>query len=126
MLREFLKSKIHRATVTQSNLHYSGSLTIDEDLLDKSGILPNEHIRVYNIHTGQRFETYVIKGERGSGEIVLNGAAARKGAPGDLLIIVAYCYLSEEEISSHSARIVILGKDNVVEEVIDSPNVSKK
>ncbi len=121
MFREFLNSKIHRATVTQSNLHYTGSLSIDEDLLEKSGIYPNERIHVYNINTGQRFETYAIKGRRGSGEIGLNGAAARLGTVGDLIIIVAYCYLSESEIQDHKARILILGEKNRITEMIESP-----
>lgn len=89
MFREFLKAKIHQATITQSNLHYSGSLTIDEEILEKSGILPNERIHVFNINNGQRFETYAIKGKRGSKQFGLNGAAARPGSIGDQIIIVA-------------------------------------
>ena len=120
MFREFLRSKIHRATVTKVNLNYNGSLSIDEDILEASGIRVNERIHVYNIHTGQRFETYAIKAPRGSKEIGLNGAAARLGAVGDLIIIVAYCYLDETEIAGHKARIVILGPGNQVKEILDT------
>jgi aspartate 1-decarboxylase len=121
MLREFLRSKIHQATVSKVNLHYNGSLSIDEEIMEASGILVNERIHVYNIHTGQRFETYAIKAPRGSREIGLNGAAARMGAVGDLIIIVTYGYLSDSEISSHKARIVIMGEGNQIKEVHDIP-----
>jgi aspartate 1-decarboxylase len=120
MFREFLRSKIHRATVTKVNLHYNGSLSIDEEILEASGILVNERIYIYNIHTGQRFETYAIKAPRGSKEFGLNGAAARMGSVGDLIIVVAYCYLNETEIASHKARIVILGEGNQIQEILDT------
>ena len=120
MFREFLKAKIHRATITQSNLHYSGSLTIDEEILEKCGILPNERIHVYNINNGQRFETYAIKGKRGSRQFGLNGAAARLGSIGDQIIIVAYCYLSEEEIARHTARVMIMDEGNKIKEIIET------
>jgi aspartate 1-decarboxylase len=120
MFREFLRSKIHRATVTKVNLHYNGSLSIDEEILEASGIGVNERVHVYNIHTGQRFETYAIKAPRGSGEIGLNGAAARLGSMGDLIIIVAYCYLNEIEIANHKARIVILREGNQIKEILDT------
>jgi len=120
MIREFLKSKIHRATVTKVNLHYNGSLSIDEEIMEKAGILVNERIYVYNIHTGHRFDTYAIKAPRGSKEIGLNGAAARLGAVGDLIIIVSYCYLTEEEMSSHKARIIVLGEGNHIREIIET------
>ncbi|MFZ0389988.1 MAG: aspartate 1-decarboxylase [Calditrichia bacterium] len=120
MKREFLLAKIHRATITHSNLHYTGSLTIDEELLEKSGIAPNERVHVFNISNGQRFETYALKGEKGSREIGLNGAAARLGVVGDSIIIVAYCYLAPEEIPGHSARVLILGPGNVIEESFES------
>lgn len=117
MFREFLKSKIHRATVTKVNLHYNGSLSIDEEIMEKAGIQVNERIYVYNIHTGNRFDTYAIKAPRGSREIGLNGAAARLGAVGDLIIIVSYCYLTEEEMTSHKARILVLGEGNQIREI---------
>jgi aspartate 1-decarboxylase len=119
MFREFLRSKIHRATVNKVNLHYNGSLSIDEEIMEASGILANERIHVYNIHTGQRFETYAIKAPRGSREIGLHGAAARMGAVGDLIIIVAYGYLNESEIAGHKARIVIMGEGNQIQEILD-------
>ncbi len=119
MNREFLKSKIHRASVNQSNLDYSGSLSIDEEIMEKAGILPNERVHVFNITNGERFETYAIKAKKGSKMIGLNGAAARKGQVGDLIIIVTYCYLSEDEILSHKARIILMGNNNEIEEVIE-------
>lgn len=119
MYREFLKAKIHRATITQSNLHYSGSLTIDEDIMENAGILQNERIHVFNINNGNRFETYAIKGQRGSGQIGLNGAAARLGEVGDLIIIVTYCILKEEEIAAHKARVLIMGEGNSIEQIIE-------
>lgn len=120
MFREFLRSKIHRAIVTKVNLHYNGSLSIDDEILEASGILVNERVHVYNINTGQRFETYAIKAPRGSREIGLNGAAARLGAVGDLIIIVAYGYLNESEISGHKARIVVMGEGNQIKKILDS------
>ncbi len=119
MFREFLKAKIHRAAITQANLNYSGSLSIDEDILEMAGILHNERIHIYNINTGQRFETYAIKGKRGSGEFGLNGAAARLGSVGDLVIIVAYCYLSEDEIEEHHPRVLLLDEGNIVKQVLE-------
>ncbi len=119
MLREFFKAKIHGATVTQADLHYEGSLTVDVDLLEAAGIAVHEKVDIYNISTGARFSTYIIPGKRGSGTIGLNGAAARLGAVGDQLIIVAYCYLSEEEIAHHHPRVVIVGEHNRVAKIID-------
>jgi aspartate 1-decarboxylase len=120
MFREFLKAKIHQATITESNLHYSGSLTIDEEILEKSGILPNERIHVFNINNGQRFETYAIKGKRGSKQFGLNGAAARLGSVGDRIIVVAYCYLAEDEIAGHQARVIIMDEANAIKEIIET------
>ncbi len=97
MLIEVLKSKIHRVTVTESNLHYIGSITIDEDLLDAAGIIENEKVEIYNISNGERFATYAIRGERGSGVICLNGAAAHKAPTGSLVIIAAYAHMTPEE-----------------------------
>ncbi|GAB4367277.1 MAG: aspartate 1-decarboxylase [Calditrichia bacterium] len=118
MLREFLKSKIHRATITESNLDYVGSLTLDEELMEKAGIAPNERVHVYNISTGARFETYAITGRRGGRQVGLNGAAARLGSVGDLIIIATYIYLTEAEIPHHRPQIVVLGPGNEIEKVI--------
>jgi len=98
MFLSLCKSKIHRATVTQAELHYQGSLTIDQDLMDAAGIRPYEKVAVVNINNGQRLETYAIKGERGSGNICLNGAAARLGQVGDLIIIITYAYYDPSEV----------------------------
>lgn len=97
---EVVKSKIHKVTVTEANLQYVGSITIDEDLLDASNIIENEKVQIVNINNGERLETYVIKGERGSGEICLNGPAARKVAVGDVVIIIAYASIDFEEAKS--------------------------
>ena len=106
MLLEILKSKIHRVSVTEANLNYIGSITIDEDLMDAAGIIENEKVAVVNNNNGERFETYVIKGERGSGVICTNGAAARKVQPGDILIITAYAYMDLEEAKTFKPKIV--------------------
>jgi aspartate 1-decarboxylase len=116
MLRNMLKSKIHKATITQSDLMYNGSLTIDSELMAAVGLLPYEKIRVYNIHTGDRFDTYTIEGEAGSGVIGLNGAAARKGHVGDLIIIVSYAIYSPEDLKNYEPQVVILDKNNKVVE----------
>lgn len=106
------RAKIHRATVTDANLHYEGSLTIDEELLNVSGIKPYEKVSVVNINNGARFETYVIKGEKGKGDICLNGAAARLGEPGDKIIIIAYAFIKEEDITSDYEPTVVLVDEN--------------
>lgn len=100
------KSKIHRATVTEANLNYAGSLTVDQDLLDAADILPNEKVSVVNINTGARFETYAISGPRGSGVVCLNGAAARLGTPGDLVIIISYGLFTDEEARRLQPKVV--------------------
>ena len=112
MQRILLKSKIHRATVTESNLHYEGSLTVDGDLLRFADILPYEQIKIYNVSNGERFDTYAIAGPPGSGVICLNGAAARKGTKGDLIIIASYGHYEEPEIAQHQPRIVLLDSGN--------------
>ena len=94
---EVVKSKIHKVTVTEANLQYVGSITIDEDLMDASNIIENEKVQVVNINNGERLETYVIKGERGSGQICLNGPAARKATVGDVIIIISYASIDFEE-----------------------------
>lgn len=114
MRHQMLKCKIHRATVTEANVNYEGSLTIDRDLMDEVGLLPFERIHIYNINNGERFETYVMSGPPGSGVICLNGAAARKGLVGDLIIIVSYASFSDEELLGYSPRIVVLNPDNSI------------
>lgn len=118
MFRTLLGGKIHRATVTQADLNYVGSITVDEDLLDAAGILVNEKVQIVNNNNGERFETYTIAGERGSGVICLNGAAARLVQPGDVVIIMSYVLLSEPEISAHEPRVVLVDEANRIREVI--------
>ena len=118
MQQEFLKAKIHRATVTGSNLDYSGSFTIDEDIMDAAGIRPYEKIQVYNINTGARLETYAIRGVRGTGAMELNGAAARLGMAGDRVIIVSFCLLSADEIPHHKPTIVLMKEGNQILKIV--------
>ena len=109
MLRVMMKSKIHRATVTQADLNYEGSLTISAELMQAADILPYEMVHVYNISNGERFETYAIEGEADSGVICLNGATARKGAPGDLIIITTYSSYEAAEIREHHPLVILGG-----------------
>ncbi|HLO58562.1 MAG TPA: aspartate 1-decarboxylase [Bacteroidales bacterium] len=104
---EILKSKIHRVTVTEANLNYMGSITIDEDLMDASNLIENEKVQVVNINNGERLETYVIKGQRGSGVICLNGPAARRTCVGDVVIIMSYASMDFEEAKRFKPRIVL-------------------
>lgn len=106
MLIEVVKSKIHNVSVTEANLNYIGSITIDEDLMDAANILENEKVQVVNINNGERLDTYVIKGKRGSGDICLNGAAARKVAVGDVVIIISYAAIDFNEARSFKPKIV--------------------
>lgn len=112
MLRCMLRAKIHMATVTDSNINYEGSLTVDEAILNSAGILPYEQITVSNLNNGERFETYVIPGKKGSGVICLNGPTARKGTIGDRIIIFSYGYFREEELKNFSPKIVRLDVKN--------------
>ncbi|RRD79485.1 aspartate 1-decarboxylase [Alloprevotella sp. OH1205_COT-284] len=112
MTLSILKSKIHCATVTEANLHYIGSITIDEDLMEVAGLLPNEHVHVVNNMNGERIETYVIRGERGTGCICLNGAAARKFQPGDEVIIMAYADMSPEEAADFQPKVIFPHENN--------------
>ena len=121
MLRSMLKSKIHKATVTEADLNYEGSLTIDSRLMESADLLPFEQIMVYNISNGSRFNTYVIEGKRGSGSICLNGAAARKGSPGDLIIIASYCLYSEDEIAKGKSILVWVDAKNKLKERTEVP-----
>ena len=106
MFIEVVKSKIHKVTITDANLQYVGSITIDEDLMDAANIIENEKVQVVNINNGERLDTYVIKGKRGSGEICLNGPAARKGAVGDIIIIISYASIDFEEAKSFKPTLV--------------------
>lgn len=103
---EVVKSKLHKVTVTEANLHYVGSITIDEDLMDAANVIENEKVQIVNINNGERLETYVIKGQRGSGEICLNGPAARKVAIGDIIIIISYASMEVEEAKMFEPTIV--------------------
>jgi len=107
-----LQSKIHRATVTEADLDYVGSITIDEILMEKANLLPFEQVQVYNISNGERFETYAVNGPRNSGTICINGAAARKAARGDLIIIANYAMMEEEEAKNHIPRLVFVDANN--------------
>ena len=118
MFRTLLGGKIHRATVTQADLNYVGSITVDEYLLDAAGILVNEKVQIVNNNNGARLETYTIAGKRGSGVICLNGAAARLVQPGDVVIIMSYVLLSEPEISAHEPKVVLVDEANRIREVI--------
>ena len=109
---EILKSKIHRAVITEANLNYIGSLTLDEDLMDAANLIENEKVQIVNVNNGSRIETYLIKGKRGSGVCCLNGPAARKGAAGDIVIIVSYATMYFEEAKSFTPKIVFPKEDN--------------
>lgn len=115
---EILKSKIHRATITESNLNYIGSITIDEELMDAVELVPNERVHIYDIDNGKRFDTYVIKGERGTGQICMNGAAARLVHKGDRIIIVSYCSIEFEKAKNHFPKIVVVNENNEILERI--------
>ena len=119
MLRQMLKAKLHRATITEADLNYEGSLTIDCELLEALDIKPFERVKVYNINNGARFDTYAIEGKPGSGVIGLNGAAARKGMVGDLIIIVTFAWLGEDEMADYRPAIALLDENNRIKEMID-------
>ena len=118
MFRTMMNGKIHRATVTEANLNYVGSITIDSAILNAVGMVENEKVQIVNNHNGARFETYIISGERGSGTICLNGAAARLVQPGDTVIIISYALMSDEEIEGHQPKIAIMDSDNTIKELI--------
>lgn len=118
MLLSLMKSKLHRATVTEANLNYVGSITIDQELMNATKLLPNEKVQVVNINTGDRLETYVIAGDMGSGSICLNGAAARLVQPGDKVIIIAYGLMTEEEANDYSPIVAVLSDDNKIDQLI--------
>ena len=112
MKRIMLNSKIHRAVVTDTSIDYEGSITIDEDLMEEANMLPFEQVRIYNISNGERFETYTLKGRSGSGEICVNGAAARKVSKGDLIIIASYMIMDEEEANGHKPKCILVDSRN--------------
>ncbi|MFS0874872.1 aspartate 1-decarboxylase [Solibacillus isronensis] len=118
MFRMMMNSKIHRAQVTQADLNYVGSITIDEDILDAVGMLPNEKVHIVNNNNGARFETYIIAGERGSGVICVNGAAARLVQKGDIVIIISYVYVDNKEVAEHTPTVSIMGENNTIKEII--------
>lgn len=109
---EVLKSKVHRAVITEANLNYVGSLTLDEDLMDAANLIENEKIQVVNVNNGERIETYIIKGKRGSGVVCLNGPAARKGAEGDIVIIISYANMKFEEAKTFKPWIIFPKEGN--------------
>ena len=120
MQRIMFKSKIHRATITQAELHYEGSLTIDLDLMDAADLLPYEKVAIVNINNGERLETYVIPGERGSKTICMNGAAARQGVIGDRIIIISYATMSQDEAREYAPTIVLVNEYNEIIETSHS------
>ncbi|UFU01281.1 aspartate 1-decarboxylase [Radiobacillus kanasensis] len=119
MLRTMMKAKIHRARVTEANLNYVGSITIDQDIIDQVGILPHEKVQIVNNNNGARLETYVIAGERGSGVVCLNGAAARLVQKDDVVIIVSYAMVSNEELAAFKPKVALMNEDNSIADVIE-------
>jgi aspartate 1-decarboxylase len=122
-VRKLLRGKIHRATVTEANLNYEGSITIDKDLMDGMDLLEWEAVHVWDVNNGERFETYALEGPRGSGVICVNGAAARKVAPGDLVIIGAFTWLDENAARAHKPKLVMVDRENRIKE-IHSTNIA--
>nr|WP_013012267.1 aspartate 1-decarboxylase [Staphylococcus simulans]ADD24874.1 putative aspartate alpha-decarboxylase PanD [Staphylococcus simulans bv. staphylolyticus]ADD24923.1 putative aspartate alpha-decarboxylase PanD [Staphylococcus simulans bv. staphylolyticus] len=118
MIRTMMNAKIHRARVTESNLNYVGSITIDADILDAVDILPNEKVSIVNNNNGARFETYVIAGERGSGKICLNGAASRLVEVDDVVIIMTYVQLDEHELVNHAPKVAVINEKNEIIQMI--------
>jgi aspartate 1-decarboxylase len=119
MFRTMMKSKIHRARVTEADLNYVGSITIDADIMEKVDILPNEKVQIVNNNNGARFETYVIPGERGSGVFCVNGAAARLVQEGDVIIIIAYALISDDDLKSFKPKIAIMNENNEIDQFIE-------
>ncbi|MBP1588825.1 MAG: aspartate 1-decarboxylase [Kiritimatiellae bacterium] len=126
MTRIMIRSKIHRATVTATLLDYEGSIAIDPDLLDAADIIPGEQVHVLNVNTGARLVTYVLLGERGTGEIMLNGPAARDAQPGDQVVIITYAPMSDAEAAAHTPRIVLVDTNNRITAVKGAPPATKK
>jgi aspartate 1-decarboxylase len=118
MFRTMMNGKIHRARVTEADLNYVGSITIDEDILDAVGMVANEKVQIVNNNNGARFETYIIPGQRGSGVICVNGAAARLVQKGDVVIIISYVLISDEKIPTHKPKVAIMSEDNKIKDLI--------
>jgi aspartate 1-decarboxylase len=118
MFRTLMKAKIHRAVVTESNLNYVGSITIDEDILDAVDMIANEKVQIVNNNNGARFETYIIPGKRGSGVMCLNGAAARLVQEGDTIIVISYAMFDEAETKNHQPKVAIMDKNNKIQEML--------
>lgn len=118
MFRTMMNGKIHRARVTEANLNYIGSITIDENILDAVGMVPNEKVQIVNNNNGARFETYIIAGERGSGVVCLNGAAARLVQEGDVVIIISYVLVVDEKIKDHRPKVAIMDENNQIVELL--------
>lgn len=124
MLLTMLKSKIHRATVTQADLNYVGSLTLDPELMEAADILVHEKVQVLNVNTGARFETYAIEGKRGSGVCCLNGPAARQGQPGDIVIVLTYAQMDRTEATKHMPKNVHVDAKNRITEIVTKPEAN--
>ncbi|MEH7117899.1 aspartate 1-decarboxylase [Neobacillus vireti] len=118
MFRTMMNGKIHRATVTEANLNYVGSITIDEDIIDAVGMAANEKVQIVNNNNGARLETYIIPGKRGSGVICLNGAAARLVQVGDTVIIISYALVPDDSVKSHKPKVAIMDEDNQIKELL--------
>ncbi|ANB61736.1 aspartate 1-decarboxylase [Anoxybacillus voinovskiensis] len=118
MFRTLMNAKIHRARVTEANLNYVGSITIDADILDAVGMVPNEKVQIVNNNNGARFETYIIPGERGSGVFCLNGAAARLVQKDDIIIVISYALVPEEKVAEHRPKVAIMDENNRIKELI--------
>ncbi|ESU30386.1 aspartate decarboxylase [Bacillus sp. 17376] len=118
MFRTMMNAKIHRARVTEANLNYVGSITIDSDILDAVGMVANEKVQIVNNNNGARFETYIIPGERGSGVVCLNGAAARLVHEGDVVIIISYALVPEEKVPSHQPKVALMDENNRIVEML--------
>ncbi|MBC6401277.1 MAG: aspartate 1-decarboxylase [Ekhidna sp.] len=117
MLIEVLKSKIHRVRITEAELHYVGSVTIDEDLMDAANLVANEKVQIVNINNGERLETYVIRGKKGSGQVCLNGPAARKAQVGDIVIIISYCSINQGEAKNHEPIVIFPDDKNKIAKI---------
>ncbi|WP_223702013.1 aspartate 1-decarboxylase [Sutcliffiella deserti] len=118
MFRTLMNAKIHRARVTDANLNYVGSITIDEDILDSVGLAANEKVQIVNNNNGARFETYIIPGTRGGKEFCLNGAAARLVQKGDVIIVISYCLISEEQVKHHQPKVAVMNEYNEIVEML--------
>lgn len=126
MLRTMLRSKIHRARVTQADLNYEGSITVDTDLLDAAHMVPFEKVEIYNVTNGSRLATYVIPGVAGSGKVCINGAAARLVKVDDVVIICCYGEMNEEEVANHSAQIILVGENNEITRAVEKSRTNLK